>query len=411
MKNINFIKDPIYGEISFSESEKWIVELINTNEFKRLKNIVQLGTCHFAFPSATHNRFTHSLGAFYLTRLFIQNIKSSKEINDETYNAILTAGLLHDIGHGPSSHSFELYMNDNFHHEDMTIRMIENKEGQIYPILKKYNINIELIIQIIQNKTDEPWKYQIVSSGIDADRLDYLMRDSYFSGVIYGKVDHSIIMKWILVKNNQICFDKKAYNVVENVLYSRITMFKQIYLHKLGVLKETLIIKLFKRIYDLNKIDFNFKDEKKLMYLLEPFLNDEIEKWDINLYLEFTDITLNLLIQSISKEDDSILKKLSNSYINDSEFELIPIKKNKEKNKELLKAIINDFGKKITDEEIKYYFDTIYSVKTLYSSKKDNIMIFNESDDSLKPITEYSDILKKLDNDEFAIDNIFCLKK
>jgi hypothetical protein len=115
-----------------------------------------LGTCHFAFPSAVHNRFIHSLGVFYLARLFLQNIKSSKEIDDETYKAILTASLLHDIGHGPSSHSFELYMNGNFHHEDMTIRMIENKEGQIYPILKKNNINIDLIIQIIENKTDEP---------------------------------------------------------------------------------------------------------------------------------------------------------------------------------------------------------------------------------------------------------------
>ncbi len=411
MRNIDFIKDPIYGEISFSESEKWIIELINTNEFKRLKNIVQLGTCHFAFPSAVHNRFVHSLGVFNLARLFLNNIKATKEVDEETYKAILTAGLLHDIGHGPSSHSFEIYMNNKFHHEDMTIRMIKNKKGQIYPILKKYKINIDLVIQIIENKTDELWKYQIVSSDIDADRLDYLMRDSYFSGVVYGKVDFSILMKWILVKNNQICFDKKAHNVIENILYSRLAMFKQLYLHKMAILKETLVVKLLERIYDLNTLNFKFKDERNLMYLLKPFLNDEIENWDIALYLEFTDNTLNQLIESTLKEEDIILKKLANSYINDSEFELISIKKNEKKNKESLHKIINEFDKKITDEEIKYYFAIIYSVKTLYSSKKDNIMIFNESDNSLKPITDYSDILKKLDNHEFVVNNIFCLKK
>ncbi len=304
----NFIKDPIHGNIEFDQNEQWALEIIDTLEFKRLKRISQLGECYLVFSSANHTRFSHSLGVFHLAKQFLNalNITNQKE-----RNIVLAASLLHDIGHGPRSHSFELYT--GYKHENMSIKIIKNKNGNIYKILTKNNINVNDVIDVINKKHKNKWMVQIVSSQIDADRLDYLLRDSYHSGVTYGKsVDYIFLFKKILLKNNEIVFDKKVVNLIETILFARQQMFKQLYTNIHVLCYETIMIKIFERWKFLYKKNFNFKDPYGLYHLFNSFLNDK--EWDINDFLELDEDVYNLVLKSLWLEEDKILKNLLDCY-------------------------------------------------------------------------------------------------
>lgn len=304
----SFIKDPIHGNIEFNDNEQWALEIINTYEFKRLLTITQLGECANVFYSAKHTRFSHSLGVFHLAKQFLNALK----IDDiKKRNIVLAAALLHDIGHGPKSHSFELYT--NHHHEKMTIAIILNKNSNINKILEKYKIDINEVIQIIEKKHKNKWMIEIVSSQLDADRLDYLLRDSYHSGVVYGKsVDYSFLFKKMMIYNNHIIFDKKVVNLIETILFAREQMFKQLYTNIHVLCHEAIIIKVFQHWKKLYKNQFKFKDKYKLYYLFESFLNDQ--EWDIKNFLELNETVYNMILISLWEEDDKTLKSLLNSY-------------------------------------------------------------------------------------------------
>lgn len=314
--NSKFITDPIYGEIEFTEDEMWLYELTQTREFKRLLNIGQLGECGKVFYSATHTRFSHSIGVFNVCKQFLTHLHLDELIPIDDYKCILAISLLHDIGHGPKSHSFEMYTKHN--HEKMTIELIKSPQTEINKVLIKNKINIDRMVDIMEHKNVPNFYHQIISSQIDSDRLDYLLRDSYYVGTKNGQIDVGIIIKWSLIVDDTLVFSKKAISLLESVLFARYQMFKQIYLNTKTLCYEEIMKKIFKRLFSLYEQDFKFKDKNNLLYLLQPFFLKK--QYDVDTFLKFDDSTFDVLIRSLLEEDDKILVELCNSYFYDNKF-------------------------------------------------------------------------------------------
>ena len=283
LKNLNYILiimskliyDPIHGYIEIS---KICLKIIDTPEFQRLRNIKQLGACEYVFPSATHNRFSHSLGVYYLAGKLIRIIKNNQpelQISNEDIECIEIAGLCHDLGHGPFSHCFD---NHCINHLDNKLKHHEARSCEILRfICNKYNININLKKIndiIIPPKNNKHFIYSIVCneiSGIDVDKFDYIVRDTYFIGLEYS-FDFNRIFKLCKVINNELCYsDKLVLNIYE-LFRVRYRLYKEIYNHPVVSAIEFMIADILKKkninisnISDFCKIDDSIVNNNELI--------------------------------------------------------------------------------------------------------------------------------------------------
>ncbi len=299
---MHFLKDVIYNKIDITEP--WVWELINTSEFKRLHHIKQLGFSYVTFPCATHSRFCHSLGVFELGRHLIETVKPNIAV--EQKRELLTACLLHDIGHGPHSHEFEQLV--NFDHEEMSVRIITAKSTNINKILNKYNINSTNVAKIIKKEHELDYFNKIVSSQIDVDRLDYLKRDSHYTGVSFGEFDVDILFKHIVLQDNKLIFDEKLTSWIENFLVGRFHMYKELYNKPKNIINTYIISQLFKRIKCLVEHGAHLVNKNNAFDIYMPwFLNKEIS---IDDFLKTNDINLINLIEACKFELDSEVLRL-----------------------------------------------------------------------------------------------------
>ena len=250
--------DPVLNEIDFSNENNWMVQLINTPEFKRLNRIHQLGVTYIIFPTATHNRLSHSLGAFEIVRRFIKHLHLDKLEPRESQH-LLCAALLHDLGHGPNSHAFERYTGTN--HEEYTKKFILDKSTNINKILLKHGINPKEVVDILNQKTNKLWATALIDSQIDGDRMDYLLRDSKYTGASYGVINPTYIINGSVLINNRICFSMKTLTEIENLLLGRFHMYKQIYSNPNSVKYEFVIQQIFLRIKYLYKTGYKFTNK------------------------------------------------------------------------------------------------------------------------------------------------------
>ncbi len=311
------VRDSIYGNINVQESV--IIALINSKEFQRLRRILQLGGGQFVFPSAVHNRFSHSLGVYYLIDKIFRN-SSFDNVSNEEKTLTKIAGLLHDLGHGPFSHSFEKVSPIN--HEQWTIAIIQNEQSQINQVLKAFNIDVQAVCQIIAKTHPNKILLSLVSSQLDCDRMDYLLRDSYHTGVEYGNFDIDWIMKNLRIINNEIVYDEKALFAIENYLLGRYHMYWQIYNHKVGICFDYLLVNIFKRLKYLFTKNFKFKTD---IALVAPLLQENnSEKLNVSHYLQLDDYSLMSLFSLLVKEEDNILQDLTDRIVNRRFFKLIP---------------------------------------------------------------------------------------
>lgn len=311
------VRDSIYGNINVQESV--IIALINSKEFQRLRRILQLGGGQFVFPSAVHNRFSHSLGVYYLIDKIFRN-SSFDNVSNEEKTLTKIAGLLHDLGHGPFSHSFEKVSPIN--HEQWTIAIIQNEQSQINQVLKAFNIDVQAVCQIIAKTHPNKILLSLVSSQLDCDRMDYLLRDSYHTGVEYGNFDIDWIMENLRIINNEIVYDEKALFAIENYLLGRYHMYWQIYNHKVGISFDYLLVNIFKRLKYLFTKNFKFKTD---IALVVPLLQENnSEQLNVSHYLQLDDYSLMSLFSLLAKEEDNILQDLIDRIVNRRFFKLIP---------------------------------------------------------------------------------------
>lgn len=307
------IRDVIHGDISIEEEV--IKQLIETKEFQRLRNIKQLGLTYLAFPTTEHSRFMHSVGVYYLVTqlLDVLEAKTGQAFEVKERLALQIACLLHDLGHGPFSHTSEEFF--GFNHEDYTIKIIEDKDTQVNQVLTNYGESIiEEVVSFIKKTHHNPVLNSILSGTIDVDRMDYLMRDSYFAGVSYGEIDIQRIFNVIDIKDNSIVFHEKGVKALEDIIISRYNMFSQVYLNKKALAYEVLVAEILGELRTL--VDSQFK----LPYSIEkvlPFFDGNISVKD---YLLADDLVFLTLINDLANLEDNeqtnYVRFLSQAFVN-----------------------------------------------------------------------------------------------
>lgn len=308
-------KDPVHRYIHVKDQLIW--DLIKTKEFQRLRRIKQLGTLYLSFPSAEHSRFTHSLGVYEIVRRMIDEVFHGREAwHDEDRPLALCAALLHDLGHGPFSHCFEKIFHTD--HEAYTQAIITG-ETEVNEVLSRVHPGFAEEVAEVINKT-HPNKLVIsmISSQIDADRMDYLQRDAYYTGVSYGSFDMERILRLMRPTEDEVMIKESGMHAVEDYLMSRYQMYWQVYFHPVSRGGEVLLNRCFKRVKVLYEQGYTFQSVPK--YLL-PFFEETVSVED---YLKLDETILFYYLQEWMDEQDKILSDLSRRFVNRDLFKYLP---------------------------------------------------------------------------------------
>lgn len=309
-------RDPVHNIIRINtdtDEGQLLVRLIDTREFQRLRRIRQLGLALFTYQGAEHSRFTHSLGAMYLATRILYKLSNSYEISDEVRIAVRCAALLHDIGHGAFSHVFEPIL--NFHHEDFTIEAVLSDKTEVGNTLRDFSSKLpQDIADIIRGKFRPFALAQLVSSQLDADRMDYLLRDSLMTGAKYGVYDLEWIIKSLEIdqENDRLYVSAHGLYAVEDYLQARYYMFRQVYFHRSLHSAESVLKSLIKRALHL------FRSGKEVWFAqgspFEKVLSGE--KLSLAEHLEMDDSDIMFHIKRWQHSDDAILSDLSKRFLN-----------------------------------------------------------------------------------------------
>lgn len=347
----SFIRDAIHKNININEPI--IKALVASKEFQRLRWISQLGGAQIAFPSATHTRFTHSLGVYHVLTRVLNQIDNHQLISEQEKLIIKITGLLHDLGHGPFSHSFERVTNFNddrqyqFNHEFYSCAIIGDETTEVNQILKKYHINPNDIINILKKDHKKCPKYQIqlISSQLDCDRIDYLIRDCYFTGVDYGSIDLDwVISNMIIDQKHGIVFNYKALWAIENYLVTRFHMYFQVYFHKSSIFFDLKLQKLFSQLRKLFQENYQWKINIEIII---PILKQEM--FAVNQYLKLNDATILKLVQDIIfyETDETLIMWAKAILFNQEQYKLTldNEKPNTTRQSQVIKNVIYDVTK------------------------------------------------------------------
>lgn len=387
-------RDPVHTYIHVKD--KVVFDVINAKEFQRLRRIKQLGPASYVFPGATHTRFEHNLGVYELTRR-ICNIFEEKYPSVHPGDGLWDpnesllaqcAALLHDIGHGPYSHTFEHLFDTN--HEKMGQEIITDKNTEINKALRQVSPSFpELVASVIAKTYPNPQVVKLISSQADADRMDYLLRDAYFTGVTYGAFDLTRILEVIRPYRDGICFTYKGIHAVEDYIISRYQMYQQVYFHRVNRSMEVILHHLLQRaqrLYQENKLQVTPQ--------LAAFLG---ENWTLSDYLKLDDGVMETNFLLWSESSDQILADLANRYLYRHPLESVKIN-------EETKNLIPKLDKLIEQAGFnpKYYTDTNSAFDEPYDAYKPTgknahspIEIMQE-DGTLVELSEFSPLVKSL---------------
>ena len=297
------INDPVYGFIKIPFD--LVYDLIEHPLFQRLRRIRQLGLTHFVYPGANHSRFQHAIGAMHLMGQAIEVIRSKGHaISEEEARAVTIAILLHDIGHGPFSHSLENSLFLNTPHEEISLMFMEQ-------LNREFHGELSLSIDIFKNRYHKHFLHQLVSSQLDMDRLDYLKRDSFFTGVTEGVIGSDRIIKMLNVLEDQLVVDEKGIYSIEKFLIARRLMYWQVYLHRTVVASEQILIQLLKRARALVSHGNKLFATPALSYFLQDHSQISPEQFAL---LDDDDILASAKVWC--NNSDSVLSMLSNGLVN-----------------------------------------------------------------------------------------------
>lgn len=297
-----YIKDPIYNEINFKEN-LWAFELLRTKELKRLQNINQLGISNKIFPSATNSRFSHSIGTFEIANRFAKHFTHKFAINEYERKLFLATSLLHDIGHGPFSHVFEIIT--KVKHEEITKKIILDEKCDVNKILIKSGISPLDVVQVLMGTYKKEWINKLISSNIDVDRIDYMLRDAYFLGTHYSTIDVNFLVERSYIINGNIYFSKDTRNIIESFLLGRYYMHNDIYDNLNTYSYEWSLKMIFIRLKEIVSEFIMFKNKIYFYDLFSWIVNGETPTNEI--FLELQDYNFYSFISSLVSINDEIL--------------------------------------------------------------------------------------------------------
>ncbi len=388
------INDPVYGFISIPG--EFIYDLFEHPWFQRLRNIRQLGMAYYVYPGAIHSRFQHSLGALHLTELAIRTlrnkgVKISAEEEEATYIAIL----LHDIGHGPFSHALEGMIVEDTAHEDLSLMLMTLLNGQL-------NGRLTLAIDIFTNRYHRKFLRELISGQIDMDRMDYLRRDSFFTGVIEGSVGSDRIIRMLNVIDDTLVIDEKGIYSTEKLLIARRLMYWQVYMHKTVLSTENILIKMVQRARELAgkgidlfftpQLEYFMKQDLSAVDILETDINRKEEIADNFTAIDDSDILVAAKYWSV--HTDKTLSDLASRLLNRSLFAIemqdSPFAKDKISAIQVMTK--NILG--IDPDNMDYYVFTGTVYNRIYSPEVPDIKILikNGSVDSISAVSDMFDI-------------------
>ena len=369
---LKIFNDPIYGFITIPNT--LIFDLIAHPYFQRLRRISQMGLSYLVYPGAHHTRFHHALGSMHLMNQAIQVLRfKGVEVTSEEKEGLLCAILLHDIGHGPFSHAMEESIVEGVDHEHISTLFMED-------LNLRFNGSLTLALEIFKGNYPKKFLNQLVSSQLDMDRLDYLKRDSFYTGVAEGNINAERLISMMNVFNGELVMEEKAIYSVEKFLMARRFMYWQVYLHKTGIVAEQLLIRILKRAKMLLESGIKLQCSPVFLFFMEnKITRDNFDSKVLNKFAQLDDIDLLSAIKQWQDHQDFVLSHLCRMVINRT---LLKIKLKK-------KPIGIDFVQKlaasfkethnISDEESEYFVFTGKISNRAYDSSNQNINILKKN--------------------------------
>lgn len=381
------INDPVFGFINIPN--EFIYDIIQHPYLQRLNRIRQLGVTSFVYPGAQHTRFHHSIGAMYLMNEALKSLKEKgHDISDDEYDGALAAILLHDVGHGPFSHILEYTLVKNIHHEEISLLLMQQ-------LNEEWNGKLQTAIEIFTDTYPKHFLHQLVSGQLDVDRLDYLRRDSFFTGVNEGNIGSARIIKMMDVRNDRLVIDSKGIYSIENFLLSRRLMYWQVYLHKTAVAAEKMLINTLTRAKELASQGEKLFASPSLSYFLEKdatLADFENNGEALQHFVNLDDSDIWSALKVWTSHPDKVLSLLSNGMVNRKLFKIVitPKKQSASRIKQFVKKYERKYN--LSEHEARYLISHDVIATNMYSQEEESIDILY-NDGSIKDISLASDML------------------
>jgi len=407
-KKINkrkIINDPVYGFVTIPYPI--IFDLIEHPYFQRLRMIKQLGLTHLVYPGALHTRFHHAVGAMHLMHQAIDVLKNKGHlITHEEAEAVTIAILLHDIGHGPFSHSLEYSIVEGGNHELISLHFM-NALNQVF------SGKLSTAIQIFNNTYSKKFLHQLVSSQLDMDRLDYLNRDSFYTGVSEGIIGSDRIIKMLNVVNDELVVEEKGIYSIEKFIVARRLMYWQVYLHKTVISAEYLLIHILKRAKELTQKGITLFATPALQYFLKNKFNENSFSENnelLSLFALLDDHDIYASLKVWCSNDDKVLAMLSQRMIfrNLFHIELQSSPFNQDVIKNIEQKTIIKYN--LNNEDVKYFVFTDSTSNNIYTQSNDKIKILLKNND-VQDITTASDQLDQHTLSKTVVKYFLCYPK
>lgn len=317
---LKIINDPIYGFISIPHP--FLFDLIEHPYFQRLRRISQMGLSSLVYPGATHTRFHHALGCMHMMQKAVQVLRFKQvNISEEEELALYIAILLHDIGHGPFSHAMENSIVENVHHEEISLAIMKF-------LNEEFNGKLSLAIEVFQGNYHRKFMLQLIASQLDMDRMDYLKRDSFYSGVAEGNINSERLIQMINVYDGQLVVEEKGVYSVEKFLVARRLMYWQCYLHKTGVVAEMILTKILKRAKELTQQGVDLWCSPALVFFLKnENSKEEFASKTLKQFTQLDDSDVLGALKNWQHHEDIVLSTLSSSIVNRKLFHIRNVQK------------------------------------------------------------------------------------
>ncbi|MCX6171537.1 MAG: HD domain-containing protein [Flavobacterium sp.] len=382
---LKIFNDPIYGFITIPNS--LIYDLIQHPYFQRLRRISQMGLSYLVYPGAHHTRFHHALGAMHMMQKAVEVLRFKEVvISKEEENALYITILLHDIGHGPFSHAMEHSIVEEVNHESISLLFMNQ-------LNEEFGGQLQLAIQVFKGEYHRKFMLQLISSQLDMDRMDYLKRDSFYSGVAEGNINSDRLIQMMNVVDDVLVMEEKGIYSIEKFLMARRLMYWQAYLHKTSLVAELTLTKTLQRAKELLNKGIAIECSRPLKYFMEHKITlENFSTTDLNTFSQLDDYDIISALKEWQYHDDFIVSSLSKMIIN---RDLSKVKLNNEKfPTEVLEEMTTRFAKEhnITQQEAKYFIFKGKIKNQAYNKDADPIRILKK-DRTIEDVVEASDQL------------------